>query len=287
MAAEILVKLDQPFEYYTAGDMVSGHVSLISTDADRLEMLEVRHFWRACRPGWQPVEQLAKTLDVSDQHIEPDREHRFKFAFDAQRTPVTHRGHALNVSWLIGVDARLANGGRGSAEAEYIQLAGKRESHKKGKPLIAGESRLGRIGNALFRRICNSRVTMRPNKVWPGQTTICTAELIPKSNATLNGVKASLVWETTTVTGKKKSPKVTRDRKVIDTFEFPHSMRDIAPGQTLSFESLFTVPQAATPSIASKRNKVEWLVELEVDVDKWPDLKESYPLIVLPPADEA
>ena len=285
MSTEIVVKLDKPFEYYTAGDIVSGHVCLTSTRVDTLEKLEVRHLWRANRAGDSPTEHLAKSLKVANTPIEANREHRFKFAFEAQRTPVTHRGPDLNVSWLIDVDAKFANESRGRAEAEYIQLAGKRETHKKGKPLIAGETSLGGIANSFFRRICNPRVTMRPNKVWPGQTAICTIELLPKSDAKFNSVQASLVHQVTNVTGKKKSPTVARDRQIIETIEFPCAARDVSPGETIFLECLFTVPGDGASSVASKRIKVEWFVELNVDVASWPDLKETYPLIVLPIAD--
>jgi hypothetical protein len=287
MSTQLSVILDKPYDYYTAGDKVTGHVLIHPRSDDALRDLKVCHMWTASGEvgsgdDGKDKEVFAKVLKVSDKKLKANKDHKFRFEFTAERTPVTHRGTTLDVSWLIRADAKLTTGGRLTEQAEYIQLAGKRESHKKGKPLLANKTSLDGVGNMLFRRICNSRVTLRPQKVWAGQSAICTVELKPKSDATINAVHMHLVHAHTKVTGKRKSPSVDLERNIVITIEFPSAARDVSPGNSLTLDGLFTVPTGGAPSSSKNREKVEWLVELEVDVARWPDLKETYPLIVLP-----
>lgn len=76
-----------------------------------------------------------------------------------------------------------------------------------------------------------------------------------------------------------------------DTYTDTHEVVQrtvVVPGQTfragenLRIEETFRVPDAAMHTFRGNKNKIEWLVKVELRYARWPDVKEEYAVFVLP-----
>jgi hypothetical protein len=72
-----------------------------------------------------------------------------------------------------------------------------------------------------------------------------------------------------------------------DTHEVPVRRQEFPPrrceaGQRIMEEVELEIPRTAMHSFASPNNKVQWLVKVSLEVEKWPDFKEEYEIRVLP-----
>jgi hypothetical protein len=280
MSADFRVELERPYDYYVAGDTVIGHVILNSTQNAKLSHLEVRHLWRA-EGGEQPaIVHVESSVELKPVDVTAGRDHRFKFEFLAERTPATHHGDSFMVRWLVDATARLDTEDF-TASSEYIQLAGKRETHKRGKPLLASPPVPGEKETKAFKRHCSTGAQLRPPRVWPGQTTICTFQLRPQKDTELSNVCAVLCCENTSVSGKRKSAKVTSNCVDVLQIDMATEERFVGADETVTFECVVTVPKDADHSAASVRQRSEWFVVLKADAAGLGTLNERFPVIVL------
>jgi len=76
------------------------------------------------------------------------------------------------------------------------------------------------------------------------------------------------------------------DTKTV-THEVPIQSYQFAPrraeaGERIREDSEFTIPAEGMHSFAAVKNKIQWIVKVAVEVEKWPDFKEEYEVRVLP-----
>jgi hypothetical protein len=57
--------------------------------------------------------------------------------------------------------------------------------------------------------------------------------------------------------------------------------RTFRAGETLAIDATFAVPPDGMHTFSGTKNKIEWLVRVEVRIARWPDVKEEYPVVVL------
>ena len=70
------------------------------------------------------------------------------------------------------------------------------------------------------------------------------------------------------------------DEQILGTLEKPpHLYRE---GEAISLNETFTVPPDGMHSFNGSNNKIQYLVKVEVLIAKWPDVKEDYPIFVVP-----
>jgi hypothetical protein len=66
---------------------------------------------------------------------------------------------------------------------------------------------------------------------------------------------------------------------------FEHVFVDVpAPACFAGGHARITIPDASMHSFQSGHNKILWELELKCEIDRWPDVSETYPLVVLPQA---
>jgi len=58
-------------------------------------------------------------------------------------------------------------------------------------------------------------------------------------------------------------------------------------GENLRIEETFQVPVSGMHTFRGNKNKIEWLVKVELRYARWPDVKEEYAVFVLPERKEA
>ena len=78
----------------------------------------------------------------------------------------------------------------------------------------------------------------------------------------------------------------TRSHTQEETF-FDQAFVDLpAPSCTLGGQASIEIPSAAMHSLKAPHNEVVWELRFEGEIERWPDVKETYPLVVLPRADD-
>jgi hypothetical protein len=68
--------------------------------------------------------------------------------------------------------------------------------------------------------------------------------------------------------------------EVIDEFRAPG--RRCAPGDVVTEQCRFQVPERGMHTFVAPSNKLQWFVQLHVAIPGWPDFKEDYEIPVLP-----
>jgi hypothetical protein len=78
----------------------------------------------------------------------------------------------------------------------------------------------------------------------------------------------------------------TRSHTQEETF-FDRAFVDLpAPSCTLGGQASIEIPSAAIHSLKAPHNEVVWELRFEGEIERWPDVKETYSLVVLPRADD-
>jgi hypothetical protein len=202
----------------------------------------------------------------------------------APPTPDPHKGTSggLCCAALIAGFA-LALGAKAITAGSQIGILG---------PLLALPA-LVLFGAAVALAIASSRNLIAERKLGPvfigvdpvgiaGTSLSCLVGLKPRSSLKINGVLATLrgrVW--------------TRHHRGNDTFEIKEDLlhelsatlsgpQTLSPRRLAEFETHFDLPHDAAPWFESSDNKVEWIIDVRVDVPGWPDWTLQVPVRVIP-----
>ncbi len=147
------------------------------------------------------------------------------------------------------------------------------------------------VGQAVMRlntrvaswRLGSAKVKLRPATAVPGAPVLAELTLRPRTTLTINAITARLVRQETTDSGTRKAIiKKTVRHVAVETELLPEG-RTIAAGAPLEIATILTLPPDATPSLAKRRSRLEWLVTIDVDIAGWPDHHEVSVLGVVAP----
>lgn len=279
---QVQIEFERPWHFYVEGDVVAGHAVLMSRTDATLGSLQIHHLWRTTGGLAEPQEHIDATVAFDRRaKLQAGKRHRLAFEFLATRTPVTHHGDQLQLNWMVEAVASTVDGHEARGATAYIHIAGERKSHKKGKDLMRAPKDEYARDNRRFLKRCAVGGQLRPPRVWPGEATVCAVTLHPRESLDLRGLDVLLVRETTTITGKRKSPTVDQQREVVTRVPFAAACGPRASGDPLTLECVVQVPDSAAGSFSKPRERVQWAVELRAEADGSPVLRQHFPLVVL------
>ena len=103
----------------------------------------------------------------------------------------------------------------------------------------------------------------------------------PRSDFMINRIVANLVAAEVVTRGSGTNRTTYRHKAVDETLELAAETHARA-FETIDLHGTLRIPESAPCSFAASDNKIEWSVEVTVDIPSWPDWSESLPLIVDP-----
>ncbi|HOT08744.1 MAG TPA: hypothetical protein PK710_03185 [Polyangiaceae bacterium] len=138
------------------------------------------------------------------------------------------------------------------------------------------------LRNLVARRMVGAlSVTIDPPTATRGETLRIQAAFTPNSNGRLRYAKATLYGEEIAWRGSGKSR--TRYHQDLDRVEAQMcGSSAFFQNQPLELSCDLRVPEYAASSFRSFNNHVQWSVLLHLDIENWPDLKETIPIDLLP-----
>jgi hypothetical protein len=131
-------------------------------------------------------------------------------------------------------------------------------------------------------KIGQPMVKVSPNPARPGERVTVQAILEPRGAITLADGKVSFKGLEQVVSGSG-TDRTTHSHEVHNE-ERPLSTggRNVQPGETVSLQESFTVPETAAPTFMADDNHLKWTVSLAIGIDGWPDWEQDYPLTIRP-----
>ena len=130
-------------------------------------------------------------------------------------------------------------------------------------------------------RVGKLSVTIDPPTATRGEILRIQAAFTPNSNGKLRYAKATLYGEEIAWRGSGKSR--TRYHQDLDRVEAQMcGSSAFFQNQPLELSCDLRVPEYAASSFRSFNNHVQWSVLLHLDIENWPDLKETIPIDLLP-----
>jgi hypothetical protein len=90
----------------------------------------------------------------------------------------------------------------------------------------------------------------------------------------------SLVFQEAATYTQGTDTRTDRHDIVVETHEIPG--RRFESGEVLQQSFSMMVPADAMHTFIAKNNELQWLIRVHVDIVDWPDMKEDYPIRVLP-----
>lgn len=119
-----------------------------------------------------------------------------------------------------------------------------------------------------------------PQEILPGEEFAVSVGFRPQSNGLINKIGFTIIGTEIVSSGSGSNRKTYR--KVV--FRKAVSLKgncDFRAGKYLYEEGKCIIPADAGPSFKSNNNEIKWSVVTHIDIDSWPDWKESRPILVI------
>ena len=315
-ACSLKIELDDPQKPRTGGETISGTITITTTGQVQCKALEVTSTWSTHGRG------NIDTGDVDQQVLfqgqwDANREYRYNFTLKAATWPPTYYGTLLNVSHDVRVRARIPWAKDLTASSEFTVTAttppedlkppeAKKKSHSIigwviggillvlilamvsvfllifAIPLLIGAACYWFVRVFLPRQVTGSiDCTVEPKRVTGGQTVRGQLRFTPKRNMTINAIQWTVTCGEKCVSGSGSDRK-THNHEILNQTQRLSEAGQLRVGEPQSFEFSFPVPPDAPPSLKFSDNELNWEGELRIDIAKWPDWVQKFPLIVTP-----
>lgn len=319
-ACSLKIELDDPQKTRTGGETITGTVIVTTTGQVQCKALEVTSTWSTHGRGNIDTGAVDQQVLFQGQW-EPSREYRYTFTLKTATWPPTYYGTLLNVSHDVRVCAKIPWSKDPTASVEYTVLATAPpedlkppETIKKPQsligwalgwvfgsilvvvllvmlggllailaiPLLIGAGCYWFVRVFLPRQLTGSiDCTVDPKRVVAGQAIRGQLRFTPKRNININ----SILW--TVTCGEKCSSGSGSDRKtytheILNQTQRLSEAGQLRAGELQSFEFSFPVPPDAPPSLKFSNNELTWEGVLRIDIPKWPDWVQKFPLVVTP-----
>lgn len=314
---DVRIEFDHADRTFQGGDEVTGHVIIQVSDSVKCDGLKLERYWQAHGRG-----NRSRGGEYSGILFEGEwqggQTYRYPFKFQAPRSPVTYRGHYVNIDhyvhtrvsipWAFDPKATeeiiVIPGPNGRDEAEFAT-----EAPQIFKSATGGQKNVGMIigivmivAGLLFFPcgipvsivgivilFFGMRNTMAEKKVGqvevtveqdvsPGQTIPVNMTMAAAQDATINAVTAKLIGKEIAVSGSGTN----RSTHTHKFHEEEIVLRHGDAGNLANIEGVIQMPRTQAYSFSAGDNKIVWEVEFRVDIPKWPDWVEKRQLVVRP-----
>ncbi|MCA9085283.1 MAG: hypothetical protein KDA81_14560 [Planctomycetaceae bacterium] len=120
----IRIRFDRPDRTYRGGETISGEV-IISVNSDvRCNGITLTRYWKTHGRGNTATGEKVKIPLSEAGPLQTGEELTLPFSFEAERTPLTYRGHYINVDHYVHVNVNVPWAIDPKHEEEYILLPG-------------------------------------------------------------------------------------------------------------------------------------------------------------------
>ncbi|MDG1482194.1 MAG: hypothetical protein P8R54_21560 [Myxococcota bacterium] len=151
-----------------------------------------------------------------------------------------------------------------------------------GLGMIVGGSRMAlrASGNAVARRkIKDIQLQIVPRSLRPGQEFRVAVDFRPAQDTSVREVRLRLILRELATAGVGAHRTTQTIEKVYASAQICGA-RDFAAEERFSAVHMLALPPDAPHSFSARSNRLLWLVQLDIDIDDWPDLTEPHPILV-------
>ncbi|MCA9148927.1 MAG: sporulation protein [Planctomycetales bacterium] len=320
-ACRVTIELDDPGKVYSDGDVVTGHVVVVSNKDVTCNGLIANTEWATHGRGNVDRGEVEQA-ELFRGEWSAGQTYRYPFQLPTAAWPPTYYGSYLNVSHLVKARAKLswALDPEGKAEirvtasdtAAQLEPPRNQQTAKAGWFLSAIIILIlvGAVGmivmTAVFwlplvlivlgipmlivwfvrtwlPRLYTGKVEIQlePQPVRAGETLRGTVSFGSARRFSINEVRISIECIEQCVSGSGSNS--TTHRTTVVTHEQQLlGQAELQAGESQSLEFEFAVPNHAPPSLDLRDNDVIWRAELTIDIPSWPDLKQRLDFAVVP-----
>jgi len=129
------------------------------------------------------------------------------------------------------------------------------------------------------RKLGKVTVSVDPKALNPGELTEVSVSFSPRVMIALNGIMAQLVAKEVAISGSGTNRKTHTHTFHREEFPLIGKIR-LEQGRQARYQTKVMVPKNAHHTFIADDNRIQWQVELTIDVDDWPDWRSSHPLLV-------
>ncbi len=133
------------------------------------------------------------------------------------------------------------------------------------------------------KRLGPPSVTLLPNPAAPGGPLTIQVLLRPDREITLLGAKATITGKETASSGSGSTRKTYSHIFHQQTFALNDAKGKVARKEERLLTWQFVLPAESPPTFSASDNRVEWSVQVSVEIHRWPDWSGKKVLVVTPP----
>ncbi|MFT5680836.1 MAG: hypothetical protein ACI8RZ_001742 [Myxococcota bacterium] len=146
--------------------------------------------------------------------------------------------------------------------------------------VLGSRGALKASGNAAARRkIKDITIAIHPRSLRPGQAFDVSVGFRPAQDTAVEQVRLRLILRELASTGTGTDRTTHAVDRVFTSAQISGA-QDFASDEKFSAEHTLALPPDAPHSFSARSNRLLWLVQLDIDIDDWPDLTEPHPILV-------
>ena len=314
---DISIRYDQPDRTYRGGDTVSGEVHVQVNKDTTSNGIQLTHYWKT--HGYGNTDSGAEKIEMlaGDSELRAGEDMAFPFSFVAECQPLTYRGHHINIDHYVKVAVDVPWAIDPKDEEEFILLPGKRPPEVTGQrdEIVVFTSKPSMqlppgclkavyvfVAVAFFplipivllvlgafwarKKMLASRLgeveLQTPHQVvgvgedWPLEL-----QFTPKKNCQINGIEVKIRCRESATSGSGTN-KTTRHHTVFEKMHVLELAGEFTAGELFDQRYSVPFPETGAYSLNEGSNKIEWTVEVRVDIPAFPDWKSKQTVQVLP-----
>jgi hypothetical protein len=323
---DLTIRLDNPDQVHTGGEMISGTVHVACETDVKCNALEISTVWRTHGKG-NVASGIAESQTLFSGSWKADEQNAYPFELRIADWPPSYHGHYLNIDHYIDVRAKIPWSFDAKASQPFQMRPGSRPESgaAAGKATTIGGFSGCAIGAGGFGFLMVLVVTMAQaglfawlfltipllglgvwfvrsilpkfllgnvqcaittESVAPGD--VVAGELIvrPRRDVAINGVILNFQSREQCVSGSG-SNRTTHSHTVFEQIDTLSPTTTLKAGQENRFPFSVSLPADAPYSIDLDDNDLIWSATLRVDIPRWPDWVRELPLLVLPATTES
>lgn len=132
----------------------------------------------------------------------------------------------------------------------------------------------------VHRKLGDISCVVSPQQIVPGGDVAVSVGFRPKSNGLLNSISFTVTGKEVVSSGSGSNRKTYRNTFFNETFILKGQC-DFRAGKRLYEEKKCTLPINMGQSFKSNNNEIRWTVTTHIDIDSWPDWRDSRPFLVV------
>lgn len=319
------VEFDRANRTYLAGEQVSGVVRLQVNKTVQCRKVSIKGLWKTHGRGNHASDEYFEQT-VFEGELAEGQTYEFKFEFAAGLHPWTYRGHHLNIDHYIQVRIDVPWALDPKYETEFIVNPSPQSpldtiatESPTSTGQVAGHVIMLVVGTIFFvvgipltlflgfglifmgvgafliylvirntlaeRKLGKVELTIDPPHAAPGDWIQVQIRFVPRSAGTLNNLTLKLEGEEKVVSGSGTN-KTTHTYKLheenivaLENFEFQ-------AGSPVSISERIQLPESNAYSVNLRDNSIQWQVQAQLDIPRWPDWVDVRSVILLPSIDD-